>query len=97
MVMMVPPPMPMAPATPMNFDYIGCFGTADRSALTWKRTRSLRSSKQQRGSDADTSESFIHHQSFLFSSLLTNTYRSSAFEVAVVWSDSRSVVRARKV
>ena len=66
MVMMMPPPMPMAPATPMNFDYIGGFRTVDRRALARKRTRSLRSSKQQSGSDADTSESFIHHQSFLF-------------------------------
>jgi hypothetical protein len=66
MVMMMPPPMAMAPATPMNFDYIGGFGTVDRSALTRKRTRSLRSGKQQRGSDADASESFIHLQSFPF-------------------------------
>jgi hypothetical protein len=41
---------------PMNFDHIGCFGTVDRIALTRKRTRSLRSGKQQRGSDADISD-----------------------------------------
>jgi hypothetical protein len=65
MMMMLAPPMPMPPATPMNFDYIGGFGTVDRSALSRKRTCSLRSGKQQRGSDADASESFIHRQSFL--------------------------------
>ena len=65
MMMMMAPPMPMPPATPMNFDYIGGFGTVDRRALSRKRTRSLRSGKEQRRSDADASESFIHRQSFL--------------------------------
>ena len=53
MMVMMAPPMPMAPATPMNFDYVGCFGTVDRSAPPRKRTGAQRNTKQQRASEAD--------------------------------------------
>jgi hypothetical protein len=66
MMVMMAPPVAMTPAAPMNFDNIGGLGIVDCCALPGKRTRSLRNGKQQRGSDADGSESFIHHKSFLF-------------------------------
>ena len=66
MMVMVTAPVAMTPATAMNFHDIGRFGLVDCGALTGKRTCSLRNRKQQCGSDADSSESFIHRQSFRF-------------------------------
>jgi hypothetical protein len=66
MMVMMAPPVAMTPATPMYFDNIRGFGSVDCCAVAGKRTRSLRNGKQQRGSDADGSESFVHHESFRF-------------------------------
>jgi hypothetical protein len=66
MMVMVTAPVAVTPATPMNFDNIGGFGIVDCCALAGKRARSLWNGKQQRGSDADGSESFVHHESFRF-------------------------------
>ena len=60
MMVMVAPPVAMTPATAMNFYDIGRISIVDCGALPRKRTRSLRGRKQQCGSDADSSESFIH-------------------------------------
>ena len=65
MMMMVTPPVAMTPTTAMNLNNICRRGFVDRCALAGKRTCSLWDGERKRGSDADSSESFIHRQSFL--------------------------------
>ena len=96
MAMLMAPPVAMTPAATMDLDYIGRFGIVDGGALTGKRTCSLRNRKQQCGSDADSSESFIHRQSFrvfLAADQHKRTLKSSGRPLALA---SRSIMNTAR-